>query len=171
MSDPTDIFIEIGHKAVIYNEREARRVGSMFAKAALKYPIAGLTFTIGGYDDDPTELWEYPEVMQYIRWFANASGLDDWRNPVISRLHEDCVGLLILSDSFAPDHPYKVSTPPPVEKFDKDKALRLRQAYDHAVLTDRVMFEFEGHRLVTRYAYYLLEYLEDKFGMQRKPGR
>jgi hypothetical protein len=171
MTGPTDLIIEIGIKEVIHDEREARRVGSVVAQAALKYPIAGLVLLIGGYDQDPEELWEKPEVMQYVRWFANASGLDDWRNPLVLRLDQDSIGLLVLSGSFSEDHPFKVQVPPTMAEFDRNKVLRLRLAYDHAMLTRQNVFTFEGHTLVTQYAYYLLEYLEDKFGMTRKPGR
>jgi len=105
------VFMEVGHRVDILNQLDAIRAADAFKLAARTYPNADLCFMIGGYDKDKRELWEIEEVMQYVRWFANASGLNDWRNPVILRLAEDSIGLLVLSKSFADDHPFKVETP------------------------------------------------------------
>jgi hypothetical protein len=38
---------------------------------------------IAGYDDDPREIWEFPEVCRYVRQWAKATGLD---NPDVADL-------------------------------------------------------------------------------------
>lgn len=102
------VFVEVGHRQDIHKLDEAERVGTVFALAASHYHDADLAFSIGGYDDDKRELWQIPEVMEYVRQFAKAGGLDHWRNPVITRLNQESIALLVLSNSFAPDHPFKV---------------------------------------------------------------
>jgi hypothetical protein len=109
MSKEDYIFIEIGVRQHIHDRYSAIKAGLAFTGAAKINPKAHLAFMIGGYDEDKRELWEVPEVMQYVRWFANASGLDDWRDERILRLHQDSIGLLVLSNSFVDDkHPFKV---------------------------------------------------------------
>jgi hypothetical protein len=54
--------------------------------------------------------------------------------------------------------------------FTHQKVIDLRRAYTQAVETEQEIFVFEGHTLLTDYAYYLLEYLEPKFGIRRQPA-
>jgi hypothetical protein len=44
--------------------------------------------------------------------------------------------------------------------IDTDTAKRLRKAYQQAVKEEKEAFEFEGNTFLTKYAYYLLEYLK-----------
>ena len=46
--------------------------------------------------------------------------------------------------------------------FDKDKTKRLHAAYDQAVATQAEIIEFDGLQMVTGYAKYLLEYLDNR---------
>jgi len=45
-------------------------------------------------------------------------------------------------------------------KFDKSMRERLRKAYKKALKSKSEKFEFEGNEYLTRYAGYLLEYLD-----------
>lgn len=51
----------------------------------------------------------------------------------------------------------------PTIKFDRPKTERLRKAYTAAAQTGQDQFDFEGHTLVTAYAKYLLEHLDNQF--------
>lgn len=109
MQDFFDVIMaEIGHREDIKDLTRAKQSGENFAMAAGMQPSASLSFFIGGYDTDKRELWEIPEVMEYIRAFAEAAGLRNWKAPIITRLDEESVGLLVLSNSFAPGHPFIV---------------------------------------------------------------
>lgn len=46
-------------------------------------------------------------------------------------------------------------------EFTLDNINKLKKAYDKALLSQKVEFEFEGHTLLIGYAKYLLEYLEN----------
>lgn len=52
-------------------------------------------------------------------------------------------------------------------EFDIATRERLRKAYQAAVDAKQEVFTFEGHDLVTAYAKYLLEYLDDVLGKAR----
>jgi hypothetical protein len=52
--------------------------------------------------------------------------------------------------------------------LDLPKTKRLRKAYNAAVASGAEQFTFEGHEVLTRYAKYMLEYLDGKFDMERK---
>jgi hypothetical protein len=47
--------------------------------------------------------------------------------------------------------------------FTPEKAAKLRRAYDRALRKGEDQFVFEGNVLLVSYAYYLLEYLEERF--------
>ena len=44
--------------------------------------------------------------------------------------------------------------------WDRAKLDRFKKRYDEAVKNNEVEFEWEGHQFFTRYAFYLIEYLE-----------
>jgi hypothetical protein len=50
--------------------------------------------------------------------------------------------------------------------FNEEKILRLRAAYEKAVRDERTVFIFDGDKLLTTYAKYLLEYLEWKSSIE-----
>lgn len=48
-------------------------------------------------------------------------------------------------------------------EFDEDRMGRLRKAYNKALVEKKDVFIFEGHEFVTKYAKYVLEYLNTAF--------
>lgn len=52
-------------------------------------------------------------------------------------------------------------------KFDEPKYRSLRRAYEQAVADGRTQFTWDGHELLTSYAYYLLEYVSSTLGIQK----
>lgn len=55
-------------------------------------------------------------------------------------------------------------TETPTIEFTKEKLERLRRAYRLAERQKVETFTFDGHELLVRYAKYLIEYLDTKFG-------
>jgi hypothetical protein len=76
MTDYAAIFIEIGVAGDL-TERAAARAAVAFRLARACSPAASVHFTIGGYDDDPREIFEIPEVREYIRRWARLADVAD----------------------------------------------------------------------------------------------
>ncbi len=55
--------------------------------------------------------------------------------------------------------------------FNEPKYRALRKAYNEAVLTGKAQFVFEGHDLLTSYAYYMLEHVANTLGITEKQKR
>ena len=45
-------------------------------ETSMRFPNSGFYLQIAGYDNDPREPWEFPEVARYVRRFARTAGLD-----------------------------------------------------------------------------------------------
>jgi hypothetical protein len=109
MTDDYDyVFIEIGHRDNI-DDLRAVVLPAVAFKLAAKNPKTRIAIMVGGYDDDPRELWQIPEVRKYLQVFAQKAGIRDWRNPAVMQMHEESIGMLALADAFAPDHPFTVN--------------------------------------------------------------
>lgn len=72
------------------------------------YPDKPIMIALAGYDDDPRELYEIPEAADYIRRFAVAAGLTDWRTPMFESLVDECKALLIACNAVDPGHGFTV---------------------------------------------------------------
>ena len=81
------------------NTSAAKRNAKVWREAMQRYQQSYLFFNIAGYDNDPRELWEFPEVCRYVCHWAQLAGMDDIEHAthvlgVGSALHEQ--GLLHL---------------------------------------------------------------------------
>jgi hypothetical protein len=56
---------------------EAAYCATMWREATARYPKATFNICVLGYDADPRELWEIPEVRRHVRHWARLAGLDD----------------------------------------------------------------------------------------------
>jgi hypothetical protein len=56
---------------------EARNCAAMWREATRRYPKAGFNICLLGYDQDPREVWEFPDAARYVRWWARFAGMDD----------------------------------------------------------------------------------------------
>jgi hypothetical protein len=65
------------------SKREALIAAEGWRKLTARYPRASFLLMIAGCDDDPREIWEFPEVCRYVRQWAKATGLD---NPDVADL-------------------------------------------------------------------------------------
>jgi hypothetical protein len=57
---------------------EVNRCVAMWREVTARYPKAVFVLQFVGYDDDPRELWEFPEVCRYVRRWARSAGLSDF---------------------------------------------------------------------------------------------
>ncbi len=62
---------------------------------------------------------------------------------------------------------FGMTSQPPIE-FTPEKLADLHKAYDRAVANNTVDFGFQGRTMLTAYAKYLLEYLDNYFARQEK---
>jgi len=97
---PKTLFnLEIGQR-----ENHTRIVAEAAAKAFRKVaPKAGpgmIVLVIVGYDDDPRELWDIPDVAAYIRLWASLA-ITSERD--LSLLHPQMVRLLAACGVFGPE--------------------------------------------------------------------
>ncbi len=94
----------------------------VFKQARRASPGAEILIWIAGYDDDPRELWDFPEVRRYVRWWSRAAGLGSWQAAIeIPWADFDaCMGVLIACNVFGDEHPFdlrKPDTPPANSKI------------------------------------------------------
>lgn len=107
---PTAVFLGIGGKGHL-DDATLRKMQDAPRMVHAAHPNAEITLFIDGYDNDPRELWQIEEVVQYIRRFARASGLHDWKGELFLVLDSVSKGLLIACDAIDKPHPYKVELP------------------------------------------------------------
>lgn len=65
-----------------------------------------IALCVDGYDEDPRELWQVPEVARFLRRWAFATGLCDWRHPRFRLLNDASIALLALCEALSPGHPF-----------------------------------------------------------------
>lgn len=108
MSEDYDtVMLCIGGKGHMGAE-ELRDMARAVAMVHESYPCAPIMLTVDGYDDDPRSLWDIPEAAQYVRRFAMASGLHNWRGPLFAALDDPSRALLIACGAIDEPHPYEV---------------------------------------------------------------
>lgn len=67
-----------------------------------------LILTIGGYDQDPRELWQVPKVVQFVRRVLKHAGVTHWSHPAVAMLNEETLALLVQCGVFGSDHPWTI---------------------------------------------------------------
>jgi hypothetical protein len=77
------VFIEIGDRAKL-TEAEAVSAAKAFHGARQHYPDVPILISIGGYDDEARDLWEFPEVCRYVQLWARLTHL---ATPEAAALH------------------------------------------------------------------------------------
>lgn len=111
MSEYDAVFMEIGGRDYL-TRNDAVKSATAFRLARRRYPKATIAFSISGYDDDPRDLADIPEVAEYMRIWAPLAGLSDWRVAIEVPWEEGmgCLALLQLCSVFAEDSPIRVIT-------------------------------------------------------------
>ena len=95
-------------------KRTAREMAELFCVARARSPHSPVGIMFVGYDDDPRELWQFPEVRRYLKWWVRFAGIGDWRAAAaVPWVQPDAVmGFLIACGVFGDDHPFIVELPP-----------------------------------------------------------
>lgn len=68
------IFLEIGTIGH-FSPDDAAKAALAFRLARAQSPQATVGFFVGGYDEDPREIYDIPEAVAYIRRWAKLAGL------------------------------------------------------------------------------------------------
>ena len=112
MSHPDHIELVIGQYPDYFSAKDCRDSARAFRLARKRYPQAKIGISVGGYDNDPRELYDIPEAREYICRWARKAGLSDWRVAIeVPWGKEWDLALLQLCGVFADDSPITVITP------------------------------------------------------------
>ena len=84
---------------VDFDERKIRESAVMFDALAILTGTTQLSFAVSGYDDDPRELWEVPEVLQYLEKWLGAVRQNGGHG--LYRLDQISTALLLLASGKA----------------------------------------------------------------------
>jgi hypothetical protein len=109
--DPALVVVAFGGRGHL-DAATLRQMQGAPAMAHARYPKATLLLSVDGYDDDPRSLWDIPEAAAFVRRFAKAAGLRDWRGSLFQALDETSRGLLIACDAIDKPHPFTLNIVP-----------------------------------------------------------
>ena len=104
--DPAAIVIECGVRGSLSDDSLAA-MSPAPAMVAAVYPGKPILIGISGYEDDPRSLWEIPEVVVYLKKFAKASGISNWRSDLYKRLDDHTKVMLIMAKALDEPHPFR----------------------------------------------------------------
>jgi len=78
VEDDPDTVIEviIGHRGRL-TDRQAKEAAEHWKSIHARYQRTRIMTAIAGYDEDPREIWEFPEVCRFMQRWAKYSGLAD----------------------------------------------------------------------------------------------
>jgi hypothetical protein len=113
-TDPAEydmVVIEFGGAGHL-DDRTLQEMCSAPAMVHAQYPDAPIVLSLSGFDDDPRSLWDIPEAAAYIRAYARAAKLTDWRGPLFQALDETSRGLLVACDAIDKPHRFTVNIVP-----------------------------------------------------------
>jgi hypothetical protein len=71
------VAMEIGNRNDL-SEQVAQTAAKAWRVALQTYPHALFNWSLSGYDNDPREIWEIPEAVRFVRWWAEYAGMDDF---------------------------------------------------------------------------------------------
>src|SRR5215475_9518434 len=71
---PDFVLVEIGARGKLFSQ-DAEHAAAMWKDLQHKAPKAFFKICIGGYDDDPRQIWEIPEAAAYVRTWAQLVGI------------------------------------------------------------------------------------------------
>jgi hypothetical protein len=105
--DVGTIAIELGSRGRL-TEHYAREAAGTFRQIRSHHPRVPIALSIGGYDDDPRELWQVPEVCRFVQWWARFAGISDWPVAVTIPWKRSDRDLFWLAQcgAFGDDHPF-----------------------------------------------------------------
>ncbi len=104
--EPVDtVWIEIGTRGSL--TRAAAEHGARLLKEAMQVNLrpsssrlAGIYPSIGGYEDDPRELFEIPEVRSYLCRWAQFAGIETSADAIAAKIHPHMCAILAKCAAF-----------------------------------------------------------------------
>ena len=111
-SDPIFVCQVIGTRGKL-TRHEAKSAARLWKETLEVAPNAQFIFSIGGYDDDPRELWEFEEVKKFVQQFARFAGIKDVVD-YQDRLHPTAAGFLIACGAPCREGVTLIKPPPTV---------------------------------------------------------
>ena len=105
------VIVAFGGKGHL-DDATLRHMSGAPAMVHARHPGASIELTMDGYDDDPRSLWDIPEAAAYVRRYAKAAKLTDWRSSLFQALEETTKGMLIACDAIDKPHPYTLNIVP-----------------------------------------------------------
>jgi hypothetical protein len=97
---PDSIGLEVGARNNL-TQAEAESIGRRWRELITRYPKTHFIVHLAGYDEDPRNLWDFPEVCEYMQHFAKAAGIltiDD-----MPSVGQDIIAFFALCGAFGPD--------------------------------------------------------------------
>jgi hypothetical protein len=92
--DYTDVFIEIGFKGFLTGPRALAAINRLYVMLDTM-PDTRFCLMVGGFDNDPREVWDIPEVKRYYRMIAEGLALSG--KPFMDlNLHDDTMAVFAL---------------------------------------------------------------------------
>lgn len=110
-SDYAAFVIQAGAPGAL-DEAHARETADATVIARQNFPKAQISWWVDGYDDDPRELWQIPEVAAQIRRCARLVGWVDGFTLPREALAPHLIVLLVKCNCFPNGHPFVVVGPP-----------------------------------------------------------
>jgi hypothetical protein len=106
------VSLEIGQRGNLNNRMAVEAAAATFRNIA-KRTSPGLIYVfLVGYDQDPRELWDIPEVAEYVRLWARLAELDLESATTILESH--AVSFLAACGCFGEEAKRAVNCPPPI---------------------------------------------------------
>lgn len=102
------LVMELGGRGHFWAADVVRASEALLAAIARLGAEQTLVLTIGGYDDDPRELYQVPDVIQFLRRVMKHAGITHWSHPAVRMLNEESLALLLQCGVFGKDHPWRV---------------------------------------------------------------
>jgi hypothetical protein len=102
---PDVIFQVIGERGRL-SKKEARASAELWRDLVQQNPRALFIISVLGYDDDPRDIWEFPDAVRYVGWWARYAGMDNFETakrllePLPGREHSSALGFLAACGVF-----------------------------------------------------------------------
>lgn len=101
------ILIQAGQRGCL-TASHARVTGLATQLALRRHPSARIDWWVAGYDTDPRELWDIPQVAAHIRSCAEAAGFTDGYSLPRDQVTGEMVLLLVKCGVFGDNHPFEI---------------------------------------------------------------
>lgn len=107
-ADAALVVVELGTKGEFWASRVVRASEAMLTAIGRLQPQQTLALTIGGYEQDPRELPDVPDVVRFLRRVMKHADITSPNHPMVRMLNEETLALLLQCGVFGRDHPWTV---------------------------------------------------------------